>query len=173
MANKPDPQLVECSLNELVNKLPQECRAVLSIFSGGVFWETLDVFKANMDSDDECLRDHKLERLLEVRAYSENGELHVWRDSITGKSLRGRLVSDEDVDEAYYFDDQPQYLDIDCPRTKELRKSEGDDCLYVATGGGRYALPGPSYTKVLVRNYLDYDEDGMCRVVDFRILGLE
>lgn len=173
MASKPSFERIECSLSELNDMLPKECEGVLSIFSGSVFWETLEVFKENMGSDDEHLRDHKLDRLLEVRAYSKNGELHVWRDSITAKLLRGRKVCDTGVGEGFCFNEKPQYLDIDWPRTEDLRTSEGNDCLYVATGGGRYTLPEPFYTKVLVRNYLDYDEDGMCCVVDFRILGLE
>lgn len=177
MCGKPDFKPVKFRVEELMGNLPQDCTAILSVFAGGVFWETPQEFAGGMRSgNDERLCVHRLERLLEVRAYSDTGELHVWRDAIGTKArLHGRNVCDKGISADYYMDEEGEgahFLDIDVPRSKAIRKQTGNDCLYKTTGGGRYVLPGPDYTKVRIRNYLDYDEDGICRVVDFRILGL-
>lgn len=158
-----------------VTKLPQDlrqderfqkCEGVLAIFAGGVYWETLDDFWANMDSGDERYLEHRLDRILEVRAYAPHGEMHLRRSSIAqDESLCGRWICDEGIGEEYHLDEK-QYLDIDENRTN----SESN--IYVATGGGEYVLPKAHCTRIKIRNYITYDENGMGQITDFRILGL-
>lgn len=140
----------------------KEWNGVLAIFTDEVKWTTLGDFDGS-----------HVEKLLELRAYNENEELHGVRDTIGADAkFAWRIVSDErqGVAESCYdahFDDT-QYLDID-----EKRSSSGS---YVTTGGGDYRLPSEDARdarKVVVRNYIIFDNDGMARIVDFRIVKLE
>lgn len=134
-----------------------EWNAVLAIYTDKVLW-----FKP------EELQQDSFGNLLELRAYNEMSELRALRDTL-GTDFAWRLVVDGEADkegDAYdaHFDES-QYLDIDS------HKSHGND--YVATGGGAYRLPIRNAKMIQVRNYINYGvDDGMARVVDFRIVGL-
>lgn len=106
--------------------------------------------------------------LLELRAFSENSELRLTRSEM-GSEFIWRLMDDvefkdkaADRFEEYIFDEK-QYLDIDTTRSS--------GCEYTATGGGRYTLPVENAEFIRVRNYIDYDNDGMAFFRDFRIVG--
>lgn len=124
---------------------------VLAIFTDCVRWTA----PCEFDKD-------RLDNLLEVRAYHRSAEAHAVR-TMLDSDFAYRLAKDDSYD--WHFDDA-QYLD------KNDQKSCGRT--YVTTGGGEYKLPVENATKVLIRNYVCHDEhDGMARIVDFRIVGLE
>ena len=112
---------------------------------------------------DEISDDERLSRVLEVRAFGEDAELHAVRSAM-GSAFSGRYIEDGDIDDENHFDER-QILDI-----------ARNDCGHCTTiGGGEFDLPEgyETATKICIRNYLDYDADGLAQVVDFRILGLE
>lgn len=143
---------------ELIEALGIDCGSwdgVLALYADRVRWTTPSEFDMS-----------RLGSLLEVRAYNGHAEAHAVR-SCLGDKFQYRLVDDDAADlQPDEYLDETQYLDIDSTR------SSGYD--YVATGGGSYGLPVSAATKVRIRNYIRYGEaDGMARVMDFRIVGLE
>lgn len=110
-------------------------------------------------------RDKLFYNALEIRMFNENSEEKWYRSSID-KAFHYRVLKD---DKKKYWD-ETQYLDIDENRSKMLEPG-----MVYATGGGKYPLPINDYknAQVLVRNYLDYEEDTMqlyisdWRLVDF------
>lgn len=131
---------------------------VLAVYTDKVEWSVSDGLDAS-----------HLGNLLELRAYAADSELHAIR-GVLGKDFVWRKVCDTTTVadgrkyDAYF--DELQYLDIDST------KSSGFN--YVTTGGGAYTLPVKDAERILVRNYLVYGEDdGMARIVDFRIVALK
>jgi len=95
--------------------------------------------------------------LLEVRVFTEQAELKIMRPSIED-DFSYRLIVDtpgefESVEES-------QYLDI----------AESHGNVYTATGGGVYTLPVENAEKIIIRNYISYDEQGIGQITDFRIV---
>ena len=118
------------------------------------------------------------EKLLEIRCFDERGEYRACR-SVPGApfsarelvSAKGYAVQDEAVMTESDFDgcyDEAQYLDIDTARTLE----EDDGWTY-ATGGGRLHLPDAAAANgmVLVRFFYRFDEEGVARKADWRLVG--
>jgi hypothetical protein len=60
--------------------------------------------------------------------------------------------------------DEEQYLDIDSA------VSQAEKGNYITTGGGKYTLPVLNAKKILIRNYIDYDDEGLAFFSDFRIV---
>ena len=120
--------------------------------------------------------------LLELRIFDENREFWSHR-SVLGSNFTWRIADDTALREALknesdnYYIDTVQTLDID-ETYEPYQDGETDDrgCLLLrTTGGGHYALP---ITKedgcVLIRNYLQYDENnGAVAAVDYRLTGFE
>ena len=68
---------------------------IMSIFAGGVFWESVDQFEQNCDQEPE----HALNRLLEVRVYAKDREFHAVRDSIDeSREFSWRTIVDDESD---------------------------------------------------------------------------
>ena len=105
--------------------------------------------------------------LLEIRLFSAVAELHAVRDAM-GKPFSWRyLVDDEaDPDCTRLTINEVQQLDID------QRKSDVSMGIYQSIGGGRYSLPVADAETIKVRSYVDFDEEGMARIVDCRIAGI-
>lgn len=162
-----EPSVVETSKvseSELLQILTEEPRldrlwnGVLALYTDKVEWTTVD----DLDTG-------HFGNLLELRAYTTQAEIHAVRDAL-GREFTWRRVFDQGTDasdlvyDAHF--DECQYLDIDSTKTRGRN--------YVTTGGGAYTLPIERAERVLVRNYLTYnEEDGMAHVVDFRIVGLK
>ena len=128
---------------------------VLAIFTYCVRWTTADEVDFG-----------QIGNLLEVRAYNKDAVAHAVR-TVLGVDFAFRLADDRaaGLQEDEYLDEL-QYLDVDATRSGGFG--------YVTTGGGAYRLPVADATKILIRNYVRYDErDGMAHIVDFRIMGLE
>ena len=111
--------------------------------------------------------------LQELRIFDENRELRARRQGdrflwrvIDDDAFRAALSGEPDAflkefDNRAYT--ETQFLDVD--------KSVGTD--YVTTGGGHYTLPEEGLRYLVLRNYLDYDEDGILQAADFRLVRFE
>lgn len=120
--------------------------------------------------------DIDVSRLMELRIFSDESELKICRYSL-GKKFRWRYINDNDFrswlseeDDDFLRDfnnmvfDEVSYLDID---------NEKSSCTeYVTTGGGEYSLPVENAERIKIRNYLDYDENGIAFISDFRIVKI-
>ena len=102
------------------------------------------------------------DRLLEIRCFDENGEFRAVRATPDLPFSEREITSDESCGDDCF--DEAQYLDIDTARTEK----EADGWVY-ATGGGRYHLPEEA-KMILVRNYYRYDEEGIARKYDWRLV---
>lgn len=113
--------------------------------------------------DARDLNAHGLQRALELRVFTEDSELHAVRGDL-GRGFQCRLINDADMSGNSYLDEK-QYLDI----------AENDSGVCTTVGGGTFQLPAghEDATFIKIRNYLDFDDDGLAQVVDFRIVGLE
>lgn len=100
-----------------------------------------------------------VEHLLEIRIFTDEKELKIMRPTIED-DFSYRII--DDTLEKYEYIDEKHYLDID------TKKSTGTD--YTATGGGKYTLPVENAEKVLIRNYISYDEQGLAQITDFRVV---
>lgn len=100
-----------------------------------------------------------VEHLLEIRIFTNEKELKIMRPTMED-DFSYRLI--DDTLSEYEYIDEEHYLDID------TEKSTGTE--YIATGGGKYTLPVENAEKVLVRNYISYDEQGLAQITDFRVV---
>lgn len=116
-----------------------------------------------------------VKHLIELRIFTANAELKIARLNI-GEDFRWRYIDDSafeqslsDVTDDFLCQfsnrtyDEEHYLDID------TTKSNG--FCYTTTGGGEYTLPIENAEKIKIRNYLEYDENGIVMISDFRIVG--
>ena len=104
-------------------------------------------------------------RLLEIRCFDKTGEYRAVRTTPDMPFSEREITSDESWADGYY--DEAQYLDFDTARTEK----KADDWTY-ATGGGRYHLPEDAKDQklILVRNYYRFDEEGIARKYDWRLV---
>ena len=119
------------------------------------------------------------EKILELRCFDENGELRIFRSNvdadfqareiIDGKSPELKTLSEqsgklESASNAEYLEsyDENHYLDI---------ASVSSDGIVTATGGGKYFLPVSKAKLVKVKYYIKYDENGIARKFDWRLVG--
>lgn len=142
------------------------CDGAIAVFTDEVQGMTYDELRGALASEDRLIH------LLELRAFSQDRELHALRDVI-GKELSWRLVVDGDgaggdVDHL----DERQYLDIGKTFGTSSIDERAGSFPYRSMSGGAYRLPKRGAQRIWIRNYLDYDGDGLAAVVDFRIVGL-
>ncbi len=100
------------------------------------------------------------EHLLEVRIFTENSELKIMRSTIDG-TFSWRYIDDTKLAKDDYIEEY-QYLDVNT--------GSSSGCEYTATGGGKYHLPVSNAEKVVIRNYISYDDQGIAQITDFRIV---
>lgn len=108
--------------------------------------------------------------VLELRAFSENAELHIVRNSLD-RDFQYRIAKDTGLDDKYYSD-RTQRLDINTTVPVNVK----DGCsIFTAVSGGRYALPvSPQARRIHVRYYVTYDpQTGRAEIADFRIRGID
>ena len=122
-----------------------------------------------------------LPHLLELRVFDKNAEMRLRRCSI-GRDFQMRMIDDvlfqdrlKDESDEFLgcFENrvftEEHYLDRD---TASMQALGGTD--YITTGGGHYSMPFPDCDRVVLRNYLDYDEEtGVLHVTDFRLVGFK
>lgn len=101
------------------------------------------------------------EKLLEVRAFDESGEFYAYRSTVDADFNCREIINDDKYADGKY--DEEQYLDIDTTKP------------YLCTAsGGRYSLPdGVTADKLKVRYYYKYDDDGVARKFDWRLVGFK
>lgn len=115
--------------------------------------------------------------ILEVRVFDENGEYRLSRDYIGSPfreviKVEDKILCDQvnpDYGMALDSYEDFQFMDIDMARTvKESGKIK-------ATGGGEYRFPYPygENTRVKIKNYIAYDDNGQAVVVAWRLAGVE
>ena len=113
-----------------------------------------------------------IQHLMEVRIFNENGEKKLSRYSLEedficrvadDEYFRQKLENENDSLENRTLEDI-QYLD----RDKTMSRVRN----YRSTGGGEYTLPDEGYNKIHIRNYIDYDDNGIAYISDFRIVEL-
>lgn len=114
--------------------------------------------------------------LLEVRIFDEDFEAKFSRADINSDFLCRviddnhfrKILSESEVNFENTFEnrilDDCQYLDIN----SEL--SSG--CNIRTTGGGSYTLPFENADRILIRNYIDYSDNGIAEITDFRIVKM-
>lgn len=112
--------------------------------------------------------------LIELRIFTDSFELKISRLNI-GSDFSWRFISDDEFKKVLSNEpdaflglfanrtfDEEHYLDVDST------KLNGVD--YTTTGGGKYTLPIENAEKFKIRNYLEYDENGIVIISDFRIV---
>lgn len=104
-----------------------------------------------------------IDKLLEVRVFDANEEFRAYR-SVVGNEFKCRELNDN-ISFADGAFDEAHYLDIDttCNSQAGLKHT---------TGGGIFHLPDDvTLTMIKVRNYYKFDEDGVARKCDWRLVG--
>ena len=96
------------------------------------------------------------EKILEMRCFDESGELRIFRSDVNDDFKVREMIEYPD----YY--DEYHYLDID---------SVSEDGIVTATGGGKYFLPEKQAKLIKVRYYIEYDDNGIAKKVDWRLIG--
>lgn len=151
------------SENELAGVLEKiEARYMLLMYSAGMV---------------KCVSAGAIEdvgHLLEARLFSETAELKIMRPTID-RDFSWRIIDDDKFKELCdnsTFDkkfencvlDEKHYLDINSKVTDKSSTT------YISTGGGRYILPESGLERVLIRDYIYYDDNGIANIADFRIV---
>lgn len=140
---------------------------IFAMLTDEILWE-----RWPMEPDERKTFQEKEEKFLDVRIYSQEREVRIFRSDI-GRMFQGRSLNDQKEEAEFqdYFDEE-QFLDIDDTRSEELFDREGK---VQATGGGKYRLPLPDFrnAKLLIRNYLGYyEESGQAYVKDWRLIDV-
>lgn len=115
----------------------------------------------------DFLKDKSLpdeDKLLEIRCFNENGEFHAFRSTVDKDEFISREITDAESCENSF--DEEHYLDIDTTKAKE-------DGKVFATGGGSYYLPVEDAEKIIVKYYYTFDDNGIARKTDWRIVGFK
>lgn len=98
---------------------------------------------------------HIFNHLLDLRLFSENGEVRWFRSTVNRPFVYRKKLNDSEYDKdgkLLYWDEE-QFLDIDDARTEAKRELEKTDKLrlekdqVLTMGGGMYSLPVTSYRK--------------------------
>lgn len=96
-------------------------------------------------------------KLIEIRVFNETKEIKAVRGSLEKEFQIRTLEAESNEEEKHY---EVHYLDIDEKRKPQI----------VTTGGGKYELPIEAPQRIKICNHLRYDENGVCQIVDYRIV---
>jgi CRISPR-associated protein (TIGR03984 family) len=115
----------------------------------------------------ECAQELTPMLLKELRMFSKNGELYIWKYE---DKFNYRLRIDEEKEGDQYIYDEEHFMWCDKPG------KDDDYTVYETNRGMRLKLPFPIKDesklplKYLVRNYLTYDENGLIHFYDARLM---
>ena len=116
------------------------------------------------------LRALSIESLRELRAFNESGELRLWK---SGGDIGWRLRIDDGSENANIYDEEHVlWGDKIAGESAEgliLRESGRGFSFRVPPFGRTPSLP----LKLLVRNYYDFEEDGLLHFFDARLVSLK
>lgn len=118
-------------------------------------------------------------KLLELRAFNEESEFYAKR-SLVGRDFVCRYINDgkpdyngngePENDETRYY--EAHFLDIDETYTKDGVR-DGDMFRYKSMTGGYYHLPIQKARKIVICNYITYDNgEYLAQVTDYRYVKL-
>ena len=118
----------------------------------------------------ESLKALSADSLRELRAFNESGELHIWK-GCGGIGWRLRIDDSSKMENTY---DEEHVLWGD-----EIAEENGEGLILKESGRG-FSFRAPLFAKtpslplkLLVRNYYDFDEDGLLRFFDARLVYLK
>ena len=156
---------VPAELKGLIREtVPSGKNQYLAIFSDHVEWAEYNL---------EALDAINVEKLLELRVFNSVTEFRALRATIGEEGFACRFADDSNLpsggeapDFVENYFDEVHFLDID------LKRSYPEDGEYRTTGGGPYTLPVCNAERVMIRNYIEYDDEGIALVKDFRIVGV-
>lgn len=108
------------------------------------------------------------ETLLEIRCFDESGEYRAFRDTLDEPFCEREITTENEPTYADGSYDEAQYLDVDDKKTV----AESNGRLF-ALGGGNYRLPNDARRNkmLLVRNYYNFDNDGIAYKFDWRLVS--
>ncbi|MCR5530872.1 MAG: hypothetical protein K6F26_03375 [Lachnospiraceae bacterium] len=149
--------------NSFVNRVNQ-----LFDKSGNVFvviTET-DCFSVRLFSEFD-LNGWNAEKALDIRVFDEKKELRIFRDYIGNEFHDEVELCDSILKDKYSIYDDYQFLDVD------LKRTNSESGRIRATGGGEYCFPGTpnKQSKIRIKNYVDYDDNGQAYIVAWRLAG--
>ena len=104
-----------------------------------------------------------LDKLLELVAFDEAGEIRFRRFCVDEEKFFVREIYDQNQEDGHRHMDQAQFLDIERVNDSQAK----------AIGAGFYHLPEPGAKKLVVRYYYRFDADGMAYVYDKRLVRFE
>ena len=158
-------RIAPANLKDFIREIVPSGRGqYLAIFSDRVEWA---------EYSDAVLDALDVERLLELRVFNPVSGFRALRATIGEDGFACRLADDSNLppggeapDFVENYFDEVHFLDID------LKRSDPGIGEYRTTGGGAYTLPVTNAERVKIRNYLEYDDEGVAFVKDFRIVGI-
>lgn len=160
-----------CSEREILSVLAgvfsgKPCEGVVVIFTNEVQGATYSELLSFL-SDEE-----RAAHLLELRAFSGDREFHALRETMGQQFSWRSAIDDNTVGFEVDYLDEKQFLDIG--EVFPFRQDQDGNCSYGyrTMNGGSYRLPRSKAEKLLVRNYIQYGEDGLAHVADFRIVSI-
>ncbi len=111
-----------------------------------------------------------INHLLEVRVFNKESETRIWRNSIS-EDFKVRTLDESDPRDTI---EETQFLDIDTTKTRQDADQYGT-IEVVSTGGGKYRLPAELYdddAKLKIKNYIQYTDEGIAKIVDYRVVEI-
>ena len=116
-----------------------------------------------------------MKHLIELRIFTDSYEFKISRLNI-GSDFSWRYINDDEFKKILSNEldaflglfsnriiDEEHYLDIDSTKSNGIN--------YTTIGGGKYTLPIENAEKIKIRNYLEYDKNGVVIISDFRLVG--
>lgn len=147
-----------------------EISGLIAQYSGTFFAVYSDRFLCGNSFDND------IPHLMELRIFNDDGEFKLCRYDLKS-DFRWRYISDTEFQKKLSNEkddflrnfgnrtfDEIHYLDIDDEKSSGIS--------YVTTGGGKFSIPLENAERIMIRNYLDYDDNGILSVNDFRIVKL-
>lgn len=145
--------------NELNSKIDINDAWLLAMFSDRIL---IDKYPLTV-ADNENILNNSFDKLLDIRVFNKDKEYRLFRGSLD-QEFSYRCLADNKEEGAIV---REQFIDID---TKRSNKNE----IY-STGGGKYSLPLDNLkdAKLVLKEYVDYDEFGNAYIKDFRLAGFK